>query len=248
MIDTSTQSESTPLTSTNFAVKTGHFEGPFDALLTMIEKKKLHISEVSLSEIADDYISYVREHEFVLRDATLFIWTAATLMLIKSRHLLPQFNITSEEEEDVSGLQTRLRIYAVFKKQMEKVEEMFGKKRIYRRVYRKKVVIKFRPDSQVTLENMRQSMEDVFTTVEPETFMPEKAVVKQRSLREVIEDVSARVKQFVKINFHELISGGDKKETAVSFLAILELFKQGEIDLDQQDDFGTIALSAKQTN
>jgi len=227
-------------------VKTERFEGPFDALLTMIEKKKLHISEVSLASIADDYITYVRQNEFVLRDATTFIWTAATLMLIKSRHLLPQFNVTTEEEEDVSGLQTRLKIYAVFKKQMDKIEVLFGKNRIYPRIYRKHVVIKFRPDSQISLENMRQSIEDIFTTVEPETFMPEKAVARQRSLREVIDDVAARVKQFVRINFHELISGGDKKETAVSFLAILELFKQGEVDLEQTGAFDTIAVSAKQ--
>lgn len=233
-------------TQTGFAIKTERFEGPFDALLAMIEKKKLHISEVSLAEIADDYISYVRENEFVLRDAAIFIWTAATLMLIKSRHLLPQFNITDEEEEDVSGLQKRLAIYAIYKKQMEKIETMFGKSRIYHRIYRKKVIIQFRPDSQITLDNMRLCMDQVFTTVEPETFMPEKSVVRQRSLREVIEDVAARVRQFVKINFHELISGGDKKETAVSFLAILELFKQGEIDLEQHSDFGTIGVSAKQ--
>ena len=231
-----------------FAVKTERFEGPFDALLTMIEKKKLHISEVSLAEIADDYISYVREHEFVLREATIFIWTAATLMLIKSRHLLPQFNVTTEEEEDVSGLQMRLRIYAVFKKQMEKIEILFGKNRIYPRIYRKHVVVKFRPDSQITLQQMRTSVEEAFATVEPETFMPAKAVARQRSLREVIDDVAARVKQFVRINFHELISGGDRKETAVSFLAVLELFKQGEVDVEQAGAFGTIAVSTKQIN
>jgi len=230
---------------TNFSVHTGTFEGPFDALLTMIEKKKLHISEVSLSQIADDYISYVREHEFVLKDATMFVWTAATLMLIKSRHLLPQFTVTDEEEEDIHGLEIRLRIYAVFKRQMEKIEGIFGKQRIFQRRYRKQVVIRFRPDSQITRENMRTQMTDIFTTVEPETFAPEKKVAKQRSLKEVIEYIADRVRRFVNINFHELVVGGDKREKAVSFLAILELFKQGEVDLAQSGAFDTIAISTK---
>jgi len=95
---------------------------------------------------------------------------------------------------------------------------------------------------------MRSSIEEAFATVEPETFMPAKAVARQRSLREVIDDVAARVKQFVRVNFHELVSEGDRKETAVSFLAILELFKQGEINLEQDGAFETIALSARSTS
>lgn len=236
-------------TSTNtFAIKTEAFEGPFDALLTMIEKKKLHISEVSLASIADDYIAYVRENEFVLKDATMFIWTAATLMLIKSRHLLPQFQLTNEEQEDTAGLELRLRIYAVYKKQMELLEKQFGSKRIFSRVYRKKVVISFRPDARITPSEMHAQIQDVFKTVEPETFVPEKSVVRQRSLKEVIDDIAGRVQRFVRVRFHELVSGGDKKEQAVSFLAILELFKQGQVNLDQEKQFEIITVSSKQTN
>lgn len=227
----------------NFAVQAGTFEGPFDALLAMIEKKKLHISEVSLASIADDYISYVRENEFVLRDATMFVWTAATLMLIKSRHLLPQFQLTSEEEEDTSGLELRLRIYAVYKNQMEKIEKRFGKKRIHSRIFRKKVIITFRPDHRITPKDMRAQIEDVFNTVEPVTFVPEKQVARSRSLKEVIDDIASRVQRFVRVNFHELVVGGDKKEQAVSFLAILELFKQGQVNLEQSEQFQTITVS-----
>lgn len=229
----------------HFAVKAGNFEGPFDALLSMIEKKKLHISEVSLAEIADDYISYVRENEFLLKDATIFIWIAATLMLIKSRHLLPQFLVTDEEEEDISGLETRLRIYAVFKCQMDKLEKQFGARRIYQRLFKKQVVITFRPDERITVTEMRRQIEDVFTTVEPEIFMPEKQVTKTRSLKEITDDIASRVKQFVRVHFHELVSGLDRKEHAISFLAVLELFRLGEVDLEQDNHFEKITVSNK---
>ena len=234
------------MSTPEFKVLTGTFEGPFDALLTLVEKKKLHISEVSLASIADEYIRYVRANEFLLGDASMFVYTAATLMLIKSRHLLPQFMISQEEEEDISHLERRIKIYAVFKKQMAIIEQHFGAKRIYERLFKRKVSIEFRPDERITLENIRQSIENVFTTVEPETFLPEKQVVKTRSLSEITQSIRERVSRFIQVYFHELAQGLDRKEQAISFVAILELFKQGEIELEQAQQFETITVTAKQ--
>ncbi len=228
-----------------FAVQAGTFEGPFATLLAMVEKKKLHISEVSLASIADEYSAYVRANEFQLREATAFVYTAATLMLIKSRHLLPQFLISQEEEEDIADLEKRLKIYAIFKEQMRVIEKHFGTKRIYERIFRRHAVIEFRPDDRITLEHMRQSIEGVFTTVEPETFMPEKQVSKTLSLAEITQSIRERVHRFIEVYFHELAQGLDRKEQAISFLAILELFKQGEVDLYQQGHFETINVTAK---
>jgi len=228
-----------------FSIKMEEFEGPFDALLQMIEKKKLHISTISLATIADDYIGWVQKNEFNLRDASVFVWTAATLMLIKSRHLLPQFTITDEESEDVDDLQKRLSIYAIYSKQAEKLQGVFGKKRIFERIYRKQVIIKFRPDPAITQQNLLAQFEEIFQTVQPEVFVPEKKVLKTRTLKEIIDDIASRVKQFARVHFHELVNPEDRKDTAVSFLAVLELFKQGEVDLEQEGDFERITVSNK---
>ena len=230
-------------TSTDFAVQTENFSGPFEALLAMVEKKKLHISEIALADIADEYISYVRANEFRLSDATGFIYNAATLMLIKSRHLLPQFMVTDEEEEDISRLKQGLKVYAVFQSQMEVLGKLFAKRPIYSAQNRKGEVIRFRPDKRISLDQVKASMEEVFTSVEPDIFVPKKAVAPVRSLKEVIEDIGSRIKRFVQVHFTELVQGTDRREHAVSFLAILELFKQGEIELLQEQPFDAITIS-----
>lgn len=57
----------------NFSIKTDDFEGPFDLLLELIQKKKLSVNDVSLAGITDEYISYVRENEMNLTDASYFV-------------------------------------------------------------------------------------------------------------------------------------------------------------------------------
>ncbi|MFW0871172.1 MAG: segregation and condensation protein A [Patescibacteria group bacterium] len=230
-------------TSTNFSVDTKSFTGPFEALLILVEKKKLHISEVSLGQIADEYIAYVRENEFRLSDATGFIYIAATLMLIKSRHLLPQFIITDEEEKDISMLERSLKLYAVFKEQAYILAKEFASAPIYQARKRRIEDIHFQPDIRITPRAMRESMYAVFATVEQDVFKPQKEVAPQKSLKEIIEDISARIKHFVELRFSELVQGRDRRECAVSFLAVLELFKQGEISLEQEEQFAPITIN-----
>lgn len=235
-------------TSTNFTIDTQAFTGPFEALLTLVEKKKLHISEITLADIADEYIAYVRENEFRLSDATGFIHTAATLMLIKSRHLLPQFTVTDEEESDITKLEHGLKVYAIFKEQMQVLAARWATTPIYSACERKGEEVRFRPDSRITPARMRAAMHDVFNTVEQDVFKPQKEVTPVRSLKEVIGDISARIKQFVQVNFTELVQGVDRREHAVSFLAILELFKQGEISLQQENHFAPITIHRESEN
>ena len=231
------------MTNNAFSVKTDSFEGPFDALLGMIEKKKLHISTVSLSQIADDYITYVRENELKLGEGTLFVWTAATLMLIKSKHLLPKFSLIEEEEADISDLQQRLRVYELFSKQAEKLGAVFGHQTMHQAIFRKKQIIRFRPDERISIQLLREQFDDIFKTVQPEVFTPVKAVTKTRSLKEITNSIMTRIERMLSMGFHELTNGLDRKETAISFLAVLELFRQNHIDLSQKGDFEPIQVS-----
>ena len=75
--------------SQNFVIKQGRYEGPYTKLLEMIEKRKLSISEISLSKIADEYIEYIKNLESVNPlDMSQFVQIASTLMLIKAKSLL----------------------------------------------------------------------------------------------------------------------------------------------------------------
>ncbi len=72
-----------------FTIKTDKFQGPLDVLLDLIEKRKLHINEISLAKIADDYVSHVNNlGQFPIAESAQFILIASTLLLIKSKSLL----------------------------------------------------------------------------------------------------------------------------------------------------------------
>lgn len=226
-----------------FAVNTEAYEGPFEALLALINKKKLHISEVSLSQIADDYISYVRAHEFSLQDAASFVVVAATLAYIKSKALLPTFNLTDEEESDAEELQTRLRLYELFTAAAEKINSVIFTNTMFERIYRipKKEIV-FTPDPVMSIQNIEGAMKYALERDRKEEFVPQRSVAKQLTLKEVLDQISIRIKRFLRANFTELVVGGDKKSHAISFLAVLELYKQGYVDLSQDEQFGTIVV------
>lgn len=228
---------------TTYLVKTEQFEGPFDILLSLIEKKKLHINEVSIAEIADDYIQYVRENEFKLPEVSSFIVVASTLAYIKSKALLPTFSL-NEEENDAEELEERLKLFAIFSGLAKEMGTTIFTKSLYQRIYRvpKKEVV-FTPDvDQMKLENLHDHMIELFRRAPETEFTPEKKVAKQMSLKEVLESITAKITRFVRAQFSELTVGADKKNTAISFLAVLELYKQGFIDLSQNELFGSILV------
>jgi len=91
-----------------FSVETEAFSGPLEALLNLIEDRKLAISEVSLAEVTDAYLAYVEKLPGLpLGETAQFILVASTLLLIKSRTLLPTLTLSDDERESVQELARR---------------------------------------------------------------------------------------------------------------------------------------------
>src|ERR1700722_748867 len=112
-----------------FTVKMPSFEGPFELVLELIEKRKLSVSELSLAQVTDDYIQHVRSQaSFPMEDAAEFIGVAATLLLIKSKSLIPELELSPDEEGDVEELKDRLRQYEVVCCAARELGRMFGKR------------------------------------------------------------------------------------------------------------------------
>src|ERR1700722_5936780 len=107
--------------SPTFSVATQTFEGPLEALLNLIEARKLSISEVSLSEVCDAYLAYVEKlPEMPLGETAQFILVASSLLLIKSRTLLPPLELSAEERE------RRLARYAIVRKAAKLLRKEWG--------------------------------------------------------------------------------------------------------------------------
>ena len=243
---------------TGFAVKTGVFEGPLDLLLDLITKRKLFVNDVSRSQVTDDFIAYIESHEeFPIGESAEFIVVASTLMLIKSRSLLPMIELTEEEEESIEDLENRLKIYARVKELSQEVKKIFGKKIIFEKTANKNFVVVFSPDSKTNVSELSHALSRVLESLPKKEVMPKALVRKMVSLEETIEKLSERIGKSIKINFKDfygkdLKAGGkltyEKKiSIIVGFLAMLELVKRGAIRVNQERK-GEIEIETENVN
>ena len=110
-----------------FQIRTSAFEGPLDLLLDLIEKRKLFVSDISLAGVADEYIAHVRSlASLPIGDTAHFLLVASTLVLIKSKSLLPDLTLSGEEESDIDTLKRRLAILESMRKAGRTRVEEYG--------------------------------------------------------------------------------------------------------------------------
>src|SRR3989344_5910671 len=132
-----------------YKIKTSGFEGPFGLLLDLIEKRKLFINDVSLAQVTEDYIKYMQELGGLQPGHIAnFVAVAATLLLVKSKSLLPGLELTDEEEGDIKSLEERLRLYELFTRLGGNLKNNFGKKIIFAPEERKQGMVVFLSDER----------------------------------------------------------------------------------------------------
>jgi len=229
-----------------FVAKTEVFEGPLDLLLSLIEKRKLLINEISLAKVADDFIAYVQTHkEFPVGETAHFILVASTLLLIKSKSLLPNLSLTDEESADVAALEARLKIYQRIKELGVPIAAQYGKRVLAERhVYLNESVV-FSPDRRTTKAFMLECARNVLKTLPAFAELPKAIVKKVVSLEEMIERLGKRISDSLQLSFKEFAGVGkaEKVNIIVSFLAMLELVKQGAVSVTQDKHFEDIAIA-----
>lgn len=236
--------------SRDFSIQTKVFEGPLSLLLDLIEKRKLLINEISLSQVTNDFLEFVSILEQKdLHKITEFLSIASTLILIKSKSLLPQLDLGSEESNEIEDLELRLKLLQIFKKASKDVKEIFGKKNQYSKTHIKKQIITFSPTDQIDILKMKWFIDQVLHNLPKTEKKPEKRVSKTISLEEMMNKVINRVKQNMSISFKVLSKEHkEKKNVIISFLAILELVKLGNVDANQHGTFDDILIETREPN
>ncbi len=226
-----------------FKIELKEYQGPFSKILDLVKKNKLKINDISLTNITGEYLSFIKNNEFNLKEASNFIVVASTLMLIKSKTLLPNFLLSEEEEIDIEELKQRLKFLNIIKKQWSFLSNNFGKNIARKKIFKMKKEIKFRPHHNI---NQTSILESINLLVK-KTKLPEpkerKVVEKTISLKEVMDKINKRINKYIKIKFSDILFDSSKKNVAVSFLAILELFKNNQINLEQKDKFSEIIIN-----
>ncbi|MGH7141312.1 MAG: segregation and condensation protein A [Minisyncoccia bacterium] len=228
-----------------FTITTPVFEGPLDLLLELIEKRKLLINDISLASVCDEYISRVEAmEELPLDESSDFVALAATLLLIKSRSLLPALALSEDETRDIKELEYRLAVYKIIKESACTVERIFGTQTMYAGEPPEQGPL-FVPDPELSVGRLHATIVrliEEFPKLAPE---PAQASVKKIiSLEEMIEALGRRISSALKLSFREYAGFGkkEKQDIIVTFLALLELVKQGIIRAEQEAAFQDITL------
>lgn len=228
----------------SYKIKHEQFEGPLDLLLGLIEKRKLMVNEFSLAKITDDYIAHIRDLEkFPLGDSAHFILIASTLVLIKSRSLLPALKLTEEEESSVHNLEDRLKLYQRIKELSLHVKDLFGKEFLFQPNARRQEPL-FSPDDSMTVANFHAAVASLIHSLPKKEKLSQVVVRKVVSLEETIGKLTQRITSSLKMSFREFAGIGKQEKVGVivSFLAMLELVKQGVIQVRQEKDFSDILM------
>ncbi len=242
-----------------FKVTIENFEGPIDALLQLIEKRKMPISDISLADICDDYIHFVKSlDEESLSNMTHFIFVASTLTLIKSKSLLPNLELSNEEEEDIEDLKRRIELFKIFGEAAQSMKQSFSKRPCFYYPKTRKREIIFTPHESLNKNQMFESLNEIFSNQPIKENKKKVAYIRIAvHIEEMMGSLESRIQKVLKTNFSNFISEqiGERREQkvikvykVVGFLAMLELVKNGILDVLQNGNFQTLSLESIKQN
>ena len=241
------------LESKKYELKLDNFEGPLDLLCHLIDKNKMDIYKVSISDIAEQYIQYLKEQEELnLEIASEFLVMASTLLLVKSKGLLPK-DAEDEAELTEEELLRRILEYKKYKEITSTFREriLLYSKRLYKL-----------PDK---IDLPKQTLEKEFTAediVERYRKLIEKnenkknenaknieniAVHDTYSVSDKVKDIFRELVKRPKFVFNKLFSLKEKPkaEVVTAFSGMLELSRRNKINAEQKEIFGDIIISKR---
>ena len=237
-----------------FQVHLDVFEGPFDLLLALISKHKLDITEIALSSVTDEFIGYIGALAggWDLDQASYFLVVAATLLDLKAARLLPAGEV--DDEEDLALLEARDLLFArlLQYRAYKEVASLFagriaGEGRRYpRRVPMEPRFADLLPEVLLGIGSAEFAAiaARVLAPRLPPTVSIAHLHVPRTSVREQAEILLARLRSLRRATFRQLIADcAGTYEVVARFLAILELYRDGQVSLDQAVALGDLIVS-----
>ncbi|HIT71096.1 MAG TPA: segregation/condensation protein A [Candidatus Scatovivens faecipullorum] len=241
------------LESNKYELKLDNFEGPLDLLCYLIDKNKMDIYKVSISDITDQYIQYIKEQEKLnLEIASEFLVMASTLLLIKSKGLLPQ-EVEEEAELTEEELLRRILEYKKYKE----ISKLFKERiQIYsKRFYKlpdKVELPKQTLEKEFCMEDIVSKYKNLIKRNEDKKNENAKnieniAVFDTYTVSEKVKDIFRELVKKPKFVFNKLFSLNEKSKSEVvtAFSGVLELSRRNKIIAEQEQIFGDIVISKK---
>jgi len=230
-----------------FSFSTPIFEGPLETLLNLIELRKMSVSEISLAEVCDAYLAYVEQlPELPLGETAQFILVASTLLLIKSRTLLPSLELSTEERESVEELERRLARYAIIRNAAKYLRKEWGRRPLVL-PHRAPVQPSVFAPAETSLGHLHEAALRIVRTIPKPDVLAHAAIAPVLALEEVIKALHARLSASLRTRWSEVTKNTSSKgELIVHFLAILELVRNGSASVTQDRLFSDISIELEQ--
>lgn len=220
-----------------FSVNSENFTGPLDVLLNLIQKNKLDICEVSLSEIADEFLDVVANMN--VQDVDMisdFIYISSKLIDMKSRYML----FIKADDEDGQDLVLSLEEYAKYKSLANVLKSMYSKDYLYFEKIPEEIFVKEELDlSKLTLNAMSSFMISLNNNEEQTEIRFTK---RQKSLTEKINYIENVIEEKKTCYFDDVVTENEKDEKVVSMLGVLHLVKENIVNVNQQNNFDRIKI------
>ncbi|MEV7388999.1 MULTISPECIES: segregation/condensation protein A [unclassified Streptomyces] len=248
-----TEAEPEPVPDGVFKVRLANFEGPFDLLLQLISKHKLDVTEVALSKVTDEFMAHIRAMgpDWDLDQTTEFLVVAATLLDLKAARLLPAAEV--EDEADLALLEARDLLFArlLQYRAYKQIADIFNR-RLDDEARRWPRTVGLEP-------HLAELLPEVVISIGPEGFArlavkamqprPKPQVYVDHihaplvSVQEQAGIVVARLRELGEASFQVLVQDTDDTLTVVArFLALLELYREKAVALDQEIALGDLIV------
>ena len=241
------------LETKKYEIKIDNFEGPIDLLLYLIEKNKMKIEEINLTQITDQYIEYIEEMEKMnLEIASEFLVMASTLLYLKSKNLLPKQE-DSEEELTEEELIKRIIEYKKYKSISQVFKERYS---IYsNRIFKNQENILL-PKQELETKYDNKIIPDIYQNLVERTSVRLNKDAKNIEKIALVENytVADKVKEMFKVLikqkrfiFNKLFSlkSRDKQEVVTAFSGLLELSRRDKVQTNQEELFGDIYVEKR---
>ncbi len=242
------------LETTKYAIKIENFEGPLDLLCHLIDKNKMNINDIKISEIADQYLEYVNQMQEMNLDITSeFLVMASTLLYLKSKSLLPKQE-NEEQELTEEELIRRIIEYKKYKEITNKFKENFL---LYSRRY-------FKQEEKINLP-VQKIEEQYDNTLIPQIYedlikrneekinanaknVEKLAITETYTVAEKVKEMFRELSRNRKFIFNKLFSirKRNKQEVVTAFSGLLELSRRNKVVTEQEEVFGKILVEKSQ--
>ena len=228
------------------SVKLEVFEGPLDLLLHLIKKDNIDIYDISLEKITNEYLEYIKKMEEMNLDiASEYLVMASELIEYKSRSLLRQ---KDEEEIEQDPKEELIKRLVDYKKYKEVTETFRNLENLRSDIYTKtpsnisEYDESLKNDGLVSVDDLMEAFKKFLSRKEYEKPLNTKVTTKELSVSDRIIRIRDILKNKKEVNFIELFDDFSKKYVVVTFLSILEMSKNNEIVIMQENNFENIII------